>query len=411
MFLSYLSFFTFLSCLLMGVAGFLLDPKAKLNRAFVIYVSIISFWSFADIFYNISTDERVTWLWYKVEAVGWCGMIFGIIYLLLVYSNYYEKTPRLIKIFIIAYPLALFIWNLFEPLYIKGFSQGVYGKQEFIDISAPGFFLVQIPTFLSTAIGIFFVNKACRKSDSKRFRAQAKSYLMVSVLTYSFGAISNAAPAISNGQIPSTGSFFVLIFITGNLYLMYKYRLMHLDFNIIKEEYIDALTDMVAIISPEMKLLKANKTSLDITGYSMDETLMKYYPDFFHEKETLIKEIKNAIAQKEKIRIKQITTIGKNGKNIFGSILICPIIDNFGDHIGTIIIGRPNIEFDKIISLYKITEQEKLMISYIIQGLSNKEISDKTHITTGTVKNYISSIYKKTNLSNRVELSQLFLNE
>lgn len=97
MFMSYLSFFTFLACIIMGIIGISLEPKAKLNRAFGLYVLIISFWSFGDIFYNLAKNENVAWFWNKVTAVGWCGMIFAIIYLCLIYSDYYKKTPLFIK--------------------------------------------------------------------------------------------------------------------------------------------------------------------------------------------------------------------------------------------------------------------------------------------------------------------------
>ena len=44
----------------------------------------------------------------------------------------------------------------------------------------------------------------------------------------------------------------------------------------------------------------------------------------------------------------------------------------------------------------------------IIEGLSNKEISKSLFLSEGTVKNYVSNIYIKTNVRNRIQLIKLF---
>jgi DNA-binding NarL/FixJ family response regulator len=38
------------------------------------------------------------------------------------------------------------------------------------------------------------------------------------------------------------------------------------------------------------------------------------------------------------------------------------------------------------------------------EGLTNKQIADKLYISEGTVKNYISNIYDKTGIHDRVKL-------
>ena len=43
-------------------------------------------------------------------------------------------------------------------------------------------------------------------------------------------------------------------------------------------------------------------------------------------------------------------------------------------------------------------------LSLIVDGFSNKQIADKLYISEGTVKNYISKIYDKTGIHDRVKL-------
>jgi len=52
----------------------------------------------------------------------------------------------------------------------------------------------------------------------------------------------------------------------------------------------------------------------------------------------------------------------------------------------------------------EMTEREREIASFLAEGLTNRQIADKLYISEGTVKNYISSIYDKTGIHDRVKL-------
>jgi DNA-binding CsgD family transcriptional regulator len=54
---------------------------------------------------------------------------------------------------------------------------------------------------------------------------------------------------------------------------------------------------------------------------------------------------------------------------------------------------------------YNITPREQEIIDLIIKGKTNEEIGDELFLSTKTVKNYVSNIYKKTAVKNRVQLT------
>ncbi|MGL5478803.1 MAG: response regulator transcription factor [Clostridium sp.] len=56
------------------------------------------------------------------------------------------------------------------------------------------------------------------------------------------------------------------------------------------------------------------------------------------------------------------------------------------------------------------TDREKDIIKEICKGLSNKEISKELFISEGTIKNYITSILQKTNLTHRTQIAIKYLN-
>lgn len=59
------------------------------------------------------------------------------------------------------------------------------------------------------------------------------------------------------------------------------------------------------------------------------------------------------------------------------------------------------------IQKFRITNREQEIIQNLTYGLSNKEIGEKLFISYRTVENHLYKIYQKTNVRNRVELSNL----
>lgn len=55
-----------------------------------------------------------------------------------------------------------------------------------------------------------------------------------------------------------------------------------------------------------------------------------------------------------------------------------------------------------------ITQKEYEMIQLVAQGLSNKEIAEKTFLSEGTIRNYISIVLEKLNLRDRTQLAVFY---
>jgi pSer/pThr/pTyr-binding forkhead associated (FHA) protein len=70
--------------------------------------------------------------------------------------------------------------------------------------------------------------------------------------------------------------------------------------------------------------------------------------------------------------------------------------------------SKPSKAGDDSLDEFELTSREKEVFSLLLEGKSTKAISKILNITEGTAKNYVLSIFKKTNVHTRVELVRLF---
>ena len=63
---------------------------------------------------------------------------------------------------------------------------------------------------------------------------------------------------------------------------------------------------------------------------------------------------------------------------------------------------------ESVNKLEKLTEHQKTILGFIAEGYLNKEIAEKLSVKEGTIKEQIRRIYKKLQVNNRVEASNVF---
>lgn len=70
------------------------------------------------------------------------------------------------------------------------------------------------------------------------------------------------------------------------------------------------------------------------------------------------------------------------------------------------IVKKPGLPFGKSFGL---TQQELLILRYMVNGLTNQDIAAKLYISLNTVKTHIAHIFSKTKVSNRTEAAMFAL--
>ena len=98
-----------------------------------------------------------------------------------------------------------------------------------------------------------------------------------------------------------------------------------------------------------------------------------------------------------KVNLLQMVESVENGKNWFFLDLTQYIINSF--------IKENDKEKNKEPDFVKeLTNKEHVILSYLAQGLSNKEIAYKEQLALSTVKGHIRNIFQKADVSDRVSL-------
>lgn len=66
-------------------------------------------------------------------------------------------------------------------------------------------------------------------------------------------------------------------------------------------------------------------------------------------------------------------------------------------------------EMSAATKLNQLSPQERRVVAYLADGLTNKEIGDRLNLTEKTVKNYLATIFSKLNIARRTQAAALFV--
>jgi DNA-binding NarL/FixJ family response regulator len=88
-------------------------------------------------------------------------------------------------------------------------------------------------------------------------------------------------------------------------------------------------------------------------------------------------------------------------RNVYNGQFIMP------EKVAHILIKNLKNEKKSFSDRFGLTERENQILDLLKQGFSNKQIANALFISEGTVKNYVSNIYMKTDTSDRMSLLEL----
>lgn len=164
-------------------------------------------------------------------------------------------------------------------------------------------------------------------------------------------------------------------------------------------------------LKPDVILMDVRMPEID--GVKCTEIIKSYNPDIkiivlttFDDDDYIINALKNGASgyllkgiSVEELE-KSIKTVA-NGGAIMNTDVTAKVLDIFSRMANSdYTMERSDIPIENLLS-----NTETKVLKMVGIGLSNKEIASKLHLSEGTIRNYISSILSKLNLSNRTQIA------
>lgn len=145
----------------------------------------------------------------------------------------------------------------------------------------------------------------------------------------------------------------------------------------------------------------------EMSGLEASEQILAEYPDAkilllttFSDDEYIVKALKAGVKgyllKQNYNSIVPAIKAAYMGQSVFGTEII--------SRIPGLLEQKNRFDYES----HEIGEREYQIITLVAEGLSNKEIAEKLHLSEGTVRNYLSSILDKLNLRDRTQLAVFY---
>ena len=314
--LPFLHFFAFLVYFSLIIFILWKDPKSLLNRICVALVTCFAVWSFTLIFINntrASTDT--VRLFDNIGSIGWISFASFFLWFALIFTEKKKllKT-RIIYLFVFILPL-LFIYKQWTGFLTVDYIQRPWGWESVWSDSIWSYlFYFYYLSFM--LMGLYLILNFGRKTEEPLKKKQARIIFVTALVSVFLSTLTDIIlPVLNIYTLPSLGNVFSLIWASGIVYAIAKYKLMVITPAAAAENIISTMTDSLILLDREGNIVNVNKAALDLSGYGKNELKGKSIEIFFVEKNfkgTLL----DKVMKKEAIRNYELNFKTKTGDYI-----------------------------------------------------------------------------------------------
>jgi PAS domain-containing protein len=273
--LLFFKFFAFLAYCYLFVFVLWKDPKSKLNRVCAVFLASCIIWVFTDFFIlNINSPEETAVLFNNIGSIGWIGGSSYFLWFTLIFTEK-EKILKSKLIFPFLFiPPALLIYIQFTGL-LTILIKAPFGWLTLLSNSVwPYLFFLY---YLSFSIGaVYLLINFKKKTKELIFKKQAGIFIVTILISIVFGSLTDALlPNLNVNNVPPIMNIIVLIWAASLVYAINKYKLMTITPALAAENIISTMADSLILLDKFGKIVKANKASVDLSGYKENELTRK----------------------------------------------------------------------------------------------------------------------------------------
>jgi two-component sensor histidine kinase len=400
-----LSMIIFPLYVVLGWYVFNLEPRARINKIFLLFSACFAFWAFTFTFFYTAPDVKTAWFWYNLSAIGRILYPALLLNLALIFTNNRFNQQKWYYSAVLYLPAIVFLYAVLSGPFITQDLVLIDSSWYEILITNSGWwYAYNIYYLLYVPLAFILMGWWGYRSKSNREKMQALIIILTGAVSFSLGIISNTLlPLLDIFILPSMAQIFGVIFFLGIAYAIVKYKLLKLTAATAAEDIITKITDMIILMDTYGKIIRINRRTQNLLGYSEsnfegktwefivqngDESakIRKYleglneqnqYKEESNEHKQHEKESNERDSIKEDSDKLKINFQRKNGEEIPVNIFLSPIRDDVG-LVGVLLVAQDMRQTRKL--EHEITEKVKAQQSAriqeekLIKSLEEKEI-------------------------------------
>lgn len=273
------------------------------------------------------------------------------------------------------------------------------------------------------AIGLYV--RISRTAPLRRQRRRARLLAWVSAVTMIVAASEYyLTPLLPGWDAPTQSPIFFSAVIAAMVYAIWRYGFLRVSPGLLTDRILDSIEDLVLLFDTNGELVYRNrKASAVLQGGIAPEAAGVLSGEALIA-ERMVRPLTApaaALADEpaERVLSQRSLTIplcyndpgfpgcADERRTISVRMHAQPLVDRYGDPLGTLVTGTVLPQLRDMLGLYHLTPREAEVLEYLMAGWTIRETATTLSITDRTVKAHISSIYEKTGATNRVELANL----
>lgn len=373
--------------ILTGLYIFCFNGRDRRNTAFFIMSLCLALWTFGYSFIFASADESSVFFWYRLSSLGWCTFPAAVLTLGAAFYLRRDSGKWRLSGYLLALPSIAWIYQSMRGvLYAEDFLRQGNQVLGIVAMGTPWFqgFVAWGVLCHAAAWSLLLLHR--RKTHASRLRRQALMVFLCLAFPGIVHFIFSMAPLVTDMVIPVAGPLAFFPGMAGIAYFLVRYRPLSLSESVAGDKIISQMMDILFCLGPDGTIERINRQVQLLLGYREEEILGRPLHELVGDS-SMVKKIaavgkENCVLYNEMVKIPS-----KSGERITFDLSASPLLDEFGEPFGTVIIGhdiRDRLELEK---RNAIMEKELRLAQQIQKGI----IPAKPPQIPGAV---ISSLYR-----------------
>jgi PAS domain S-box-containing protein len=408
-----ISFLAFVIYLAFGIYVLKLDPKSRLNRAFVLLAASFAVWSFTYSLYYGAPNEQTAFFWYKISGLGRYLYPVFLLQIALILTKRDIRNNWVFQI-LIYLPAIIFLYGTFStPFFIQDLVRINSEWYEILNTNSYWLLFYILYNAVYDISALLLIAIWGYKSTDLRSKKQSQIIFITGLLAFIVGGtIIIIIPMLGIFLFPSIPQLSAVILFLGTFYAIVRYKLLVLTPAIAAEEIVARITDLVIFMDSKGKIIKINQQMEKTMGYNQSELQGKNWSFIIKnlEDREIINKLMSKILldlnkhEKSFLASKDVEIVYKTraGEDIPVKSFISVIKDEFGI-IGLVVVAQDMRQTKKLQQEIKkrIIAQESANIhAKSLEVLNSIIISvNKADNIPSLLKEVLKSVLKLTNLS------------